>query len=190
LIVGFSFLFIVVAGIFTIFFIRDYEFKDKEYREHLKYKLIYYTQKKLSKGSGGARLDQYKVALHAFIKNPIFGIGTLGFMNSENYQKYSEGISLRNRKVKGRIIHSNIFAILGENGLFGFIPYILIIGLGIMYSWKLYRQSERYIFILGIQLMSFFISNTINTLYFNFYWLVQFLPFLYYSKINTDRYMT
>ena len=178
---GISVLCVIVAVFFTILFIRDYEFEGKDIT-NFQNKIIYYTQTKLSPGSGGTRLDHYKISIKAFQKNPVFGIGTVGFLSKDNYNKYSEGLSIYNKHPREWIIHSNVFAVLSENGLAGFIPYMGMVILGIMYSWKLYKKNNRFLYLLGMQIASFLISNSINNLYFNFFWFILFLPFLFYSS--------
>ncbi len=174
---------VIAAGIYAVFFIKDYQFEGKDIST-LKYKIIDYTQRKLSPGSAGSRLDQYKVSINAFRKNPVFGIGTVGFLSSDNYSRYSEGLSLQYTMPRGWIIHSNLFAVLGENGLVGFIPYMGLVALGLLYSWRLYKRENRFLYLFGMQVALFFISNTINNLYFIFFWFILFLPFFFYYSID------
>jgi len=173
---------VLLPGFFAVRYVRSYQFTGKEYKENLMKKIMYYAQVKFSSGSAGSRMEQYNVALHAFSKHPLFGIGTVGFLNADNYKKFG-GETLRSEEGQlGWIIHSNIFAVLGENGLAGFLPYMSIIILGFIYSWKLYKKNNCYISIFGMQIASFVISNTINTLYFNFFWLSQFIPYLFIAS--------
>jgi len=181
---------VVIAGavINLLLFAKDYEFKKKEYKTQLEYRVIYYIQKKLNFTSGGARIVQYKMAIRAFGDHPLFGIGTLGFLNSHNYRKYSVGLPISKRLKRGKIIHSNFFAVLGENGIVGIIPYSGLLILSFVYSWKLYRKENRFIYIFGVELSSFIISNSINTLYFNFFWFILILPFVFYSSHIRHKY--
>jgi len=173
---------IMITAAYFYSSINDIQITRKESKKSLKNKIIYYTNKKLISGSGGYRLDQYQVSFNAFKMNPLFGIGTIGFMESNNYKKYSYGNSLRRPIRRAIIIHSNIFAILGENGLAGIVPYLGLISIGMLYSWRLYKKEKRYLYIFGMQVASLIISSTINTIYFNFFWFVLFLPFLYYKS--------
>jgi len=171
---------LIAVGVHFVFLVKGYDFSGKDITL-FKYRIIYYLQTKLSSGSGGSRIDHFRVAWHAFLKNPIFGIGTTGFLNANNYLTYAEAIDLHYDNPRGWIIHSNLFAVLGENGLAGFIPYLALVFLGLFYSWKLYRKKAVYAGLFGMQIASFVVSNTINNLYFNFYWLVQSLPFIFYT---------
>jgi len=182
IIVGLSVLVIAAAVIKVFLFARDYEFKKKEYKTQVKYRVVYYIQKKLNITSGGARISQFRISTRAFVDHPLFGIGTLGFLDGDTYRKYSTDLSISKRNKNEKIIHSNFFAILGENGIAGILPYTGLLILSFIYSWKLYRKENKFIYLFGVELASFFISNSINTLYFNFFWFVLFLPFIFYSK--------
>lgn len=180
---GIVLLILIGVGIYTLSFIKNYSFEGSAPVTLLD-KTVNYLQIKFSHGSFGTRIEQYKISVRAFLKHPLFGIGTVGFLNVDNYMKYGEGMNLLLKPSGGWIIHSNLFAVLAENGLAGFIPYLAIIVFGFIFSWKLYKKADYYIFILAMQIASFIISNAINNLYFNFFWFTTFLPYLMYSCIR------
>jgi len=168
---------VIASALVTLPFIKSYNLKTIS-STTLKYKLIFYAKAKLTSGSSGLRLDQYKVAVNAFTSNPIWGIGTLGFIEDENYRRYREGLDLNRAFKRGTVIHSNLFAVLGENGIIGFVPYGALVFFALLLSWRLYRNDGNYLPFLGMEIALFINSNIINTLYFNFYWFVLMFPFL------------
>jgi len=172
----------IFAGVFALGFVKSYEMEGRD-RRTIQYKVMHYARRKLVTGSSGDRLDHYKISLNAFVKNPVWGIGTLGFLENENYLKYRRGLNLHREFRRGTIIHSNLFAVLGENGILGFVPYAILVFCSLLLSWKLYRREKDYIHLFGLGIAVLINSNIINTLYFNFYWFVLMIPFLYTSGI-------
>lgn len=88
------------------------------------------TSRLAADGSAQSRLLQYKLALIAFAKNPVAGVGRRNFMNWAAYEE---------RTPSGDVIHNMYLAVAAEQGLLGLIPYLAII----IITWREYTHAWR-----------------------------------------------
>lgn len=80
----------------------------------------------------GNRVDLFSVAWHTFLRNPIFGVGP-GCMYI-----YIQQFAVDNSE---RHCHNLILNSLAEVGLFGTIPFLLMVGVIMWRSWRVTREA-------------------------------------------------
>lgn len=86
-----------------------------------------------------SRIGAYKIAFQAFRQNPLFGIGYNEF---EQYAKnYQEDMAYMD-VIAAKQAHNTFLSVLAENGIIGFIPFILFWIAVIRGAADLYRKAE------------------------------------------------
>jgi O-antigen ligase len=89
------------------------------------------SRQRAQQGSIQVRLVQYEFALKAFASSPLIGVGALNFKHWAQQQPGGRGIHHN--------VHNAYLGILAEQGLAGFVPYMMLLVL----SWKQYSQAWR-----------------------------------------------
>ena len=106
-----------------------------------------------SKGDVGSRVYLYWVSLQHFLKNPLFGlIGTLNFHRAR-YHTASELLNLKVGKIMAVGQHSDIIDLLGGSGLFGIIPFIVILSAyyKTIKSYIIKNSTANLLFVIAVQ---------------------------------------
>jgi hypothetical protein len=95
----------------------------------------------LHKESLYSRFGAYKIAWHAIIENPIFGVGY------NNFKYYATHFNI-DRQIKydgvwaADTAHNTFIKVLAENGIIGFLPFGLLFFLVFMCIIRLFRQAK------------------------------------------------
>jgi len=138
--------------------------------------MAYYIAVKLSYGSFQSRVEQMQVAWNAFKDHPVFGVGIMAFENKENQYRYMSASG--SHETNWGIIHNSFLSVLAENGLFGFIFYLFLVGNALRLSIRLEKLDTTFKGILSLEIAIIVASLGIHMLFWHIYWFILFIPCL------------